>query len=109
MFYTFRQNNSRGVMHRNIDINEFVVIEGDSMSEVRDQAVTVGIYFDGCARGMDCYCCGDRWYMPEDDEDMDAVPSIYGRPIETFKRSPLGANVVIHYRNGSVAYSRYNW
>ena len=21
-----------------------------------------GVYFDGCASGQDCDCCGDRWY-----------------------------------------------
>ena len=21
-----------------------------------------GVYFDGCDQGIDCECCGDRWY-----------------------------------------------
>lgn len=23
-----------------------------------------GVYFNGCRTGMDCKCCGDRWYPP---------------------------------------------
>jgi len=25
-----------------------------------------GVYFDGVEKGLDCDCCGDRWYPAED-------------------------------------------
>lgn len=25
-----------------------------------------GVYFDGCDSGLDCECCGDRWYRADD-------------------------------------------
>ena len=41
------------------------------------------MYFDGCAKNIDCPCCGDRWYQ-QYDGDGDEQPSIYGMPIEEY-------------------------
>jgi hypothetical protein len=41
------------------------------MAESADEADELvqkyaGVYFDGCASGLDCECCGDRWWRAMD-------------------------------------------
>ena len=36
-------------------------IEADALAQEY-----AGVYFDGCESGMDCDCCGDRWYRADD-------------------------------------------
>ena len=31
-------------------------------------AEDIGLYFDGVEQGMDCSCCGDRWYRAWEDD-----------------------------------------
>jgi hypothetical protein len=71
-FYTFIQNNSGG----HFIGPRIVIIRANSMDEALSKAeVETDIYFDGCSKGIDCSCCGDRWseYCQESDE-----PSYYG-------------------------------
>ena len=56
-FYTFNQNNSGGEYHGVKNI----IIEADSAEQANNLSFQHGIYFDGCDRGIDCSCCGDRW------------------------------------------------
>ena len=59
MFYTFDQNNSGGQF---IGPN-YIIIEADSAEEANTIAQeSAGVYFNGCEDGIDCECCGDRWY-----------------------------------------------
>lgn len=106
MFYTFRQNNSRGVFDRDAHVDEFVIVEGDTIEQVTDRAQDIGVYFNGCDRGLDCDCCGDRWYAPyEGDDELDEVPSTYGQPLKKIKsKRTKGCNVIIHYADGKVMY-----
>ena len=50
-----------------------VYIEAESSDEADKIAEANGIYFGGVSEGIDCECCGDRWYRagwPEsEDED----------------------------------------
>ncbi len=79
-FYTFMQNNSGGhfSFDEKLGITHFVIIEGDSEEEAEDKAKCIGIYYDGVDDGLDCPCCGDRWYRPEDGADE---PAIYGTKV----------------------------
>lgn len=82
-FYRFHQNNSGGmhIVDDRVTINVF--IEADNDIEADAKAETVGIYFEGCDTGMDCECCGDRWYRSDDnDSDNADTPTLYGIPIE---------------------------
>lgn len=76
-FYTFVQNNTGGSFKgfRNLIIQAF------SADEANMIATEYGVYFNGCATGEDCLCCGDRWY-PVTELDRDDVPSYCGEPIE---------------------------
>jgi len=60
-FYEFNQNNSGGSFTVNDKVCHRVIIQAHSPSEARQKALDIGIYFDGCALGLDCSCCGDRW------------------------------------------------
>ena len=73
-FYTFKQNNSGGVW----DGPEYVIIEADSADEANMIAMDHGVYFDGVHSAMDCPCCGDRWYVVDDD-DATPAPLIWGK------------------------------
>ena len=73
-FFTFRQNNSGGFF----DGTEYVIIEADSADEANMIAMDHDIYFDGCHKGLDCPCCGDRW-SEVDEYDPSEKPEIYGK------------------------------
>lgn len=62
-FFEYCQNNSGGSFdiddERGIGVK--VWIEATSAEDADRRAEAIGIYFDGCDKGMDCDCCGDRW------------------------------------------------
>jgi hypothetical protein len=64
MWFHFRQNNSGGGFDINDDegIGPQIWVEADDAKEANELALELGIYFDGCADGLDCDCCGDRWH-----------------------------------------------
>jgi hypothetical protein len=70
-FYEFSQNNSGG--HFDVDENvcHRVIIEATNERHSISIAKEIGIYFDGCAIGVDCSCCGDRWYDSPDEIDIE--------------------------------------
>jgi len=72
-FYTFRQNNSFGKWIG----PQIIIIEADNHDEANELAQNHGIYFDGCADGRDCSCCGDRWSMAWEHQGTEQ-PEIYG-------------------------------
>jgi len=80
--HTFRfwQNNSGGgyvdiePVTSNVSIVDHnVYVEANTADEANEIAQANGIYFGGVSEGIDCDCCGDRWYPashPEiEDED----------------------------------------
>jgi hypothetical protein len=60
-WYEYRQNNSGGRFAYSDEVSNFVLIEASSVAEANSKAESIGIYFNGCAEGIDCDCCGDRW------------------------------------------------
>ena len=84
-FYTFMQNNSGGVFHINDYVSHVLVIEAKSYDEAERVAKEyAGIYYDGCDDGVDCPCCGDRWY-PSWDQTGHDVPTVYGEPLSEYR------------------------
>lgn len=65
-WYEFRQNNSGGSFQMDNDLTVHVLIQAASTGEANTKAQDIGIYFDGCSKGYDCDCCGDRWYEADD-------------------------------------------
>lgn len=60
--YEFSQNNSGGFFEVDDFVCHRVIIEAENAEEANKIALNMGIYFDGCSIGVDCNCCGDRWY-----------------------------------------------
>lgn len=63
-FYQFDQNNSYGIFDVDDKVCPIIIIEADTESEAIEKGLDLGIYFDGCNKGIDCPCCGDRWVTP---------------------------------------------
>jgi hypothetical protein len=107
-FYTFNQNNSGGSF-KNSDtegIAEYVIIEALDAANANSTAEKIGIYFNGCENGMDCHCCGDRWYETSESDGY-KVPSIYGEPIEGMEKSFYRNFCFVHFLDGS--FKRYEF
>lgn len=62
MFYEFDQNNSYGRFDVNENVCHRLFIEADTYEDAKDKAEELGCYWNGVDDGIDCPCCGDRWY-----------------------------------------------
>ena len=65
MFYEFTQNNSGGTFVVDDKVCHRLFVEADNEDEAYSIAKSLGCYWDGVAKGIDCPCCGDRWYSPD--------------------------------------------
>ena len=72
-YFKFRQNNSFGVFRG----TPLIFVQADNAADANRIAQDHGVYFNGVADGLDCDCCGDRWYPVHDDDAQDQ-PSSYG-------------------------------
>lgn len=70
-FYEISQNNSGGSFVVNDKLCHRLIIEAASAKEAWKFAKTLGCYANGCAKGKDCSCCGDRWYKPSEYDVLD--------------------------------------
>ena len=62
MYYEFNQNNTGGSFEVNDKLTHRVIVQADSEDEAYSIAESMGVYFNGVDKGLDCECCGDRWY-----------------------------------------------
>lgn len=108
MFWEFSQNNSGGSFDYNEEagITHFVVIEAENLDDVTSRAERIGLYWDGCADGRDCPCCGDRWCKPWRDEGT-AEPTVYGTHPREYDSDGFamrwmkpGREICVHYIDG---------
>ena len=102
-FFTYNQNNSGGGFdYSDNGISHYVIVEADTAAEANARAERIGLYFGGEG---DCPCCGDRWYEAWDDDEGDAVPSIYEEPIQDFdfefKWMGDRPEAFVHFADGS--------
>jgi hypothetical protein len=96
-FYTFNQNNSGGFFEG----PEYLIVEANSATEANSIAQEYcDVYFNGVNDGIDCDCCGDRWY-PVYESDGSDVPSIYGNTDLT------GRDVTVRSATGYICETRY--
>ena len=58
-YFKFRQNNSFGHFVTELRWYLFRQIMPPMLTAIAQQN---GVYFNGVADGVDCDCCGDRWY-----------------------------------------------
>jgi hypothetical protein len=108
-FFEYSQNNSGGGFDydTNDGISVLVIIEAPDAETADFKARRIGIYFDGIDAGVDCDCCGDRWYSAHGGGDP--VPSHYGTPLPEAnvtkwgKWAPEGTpEGYVHYADGRV-------
>lgn len=108
MFYTYVQNNSYGVFDVNDNVKHYVIIEADSAKEADEKAESIGLYFDGVKKDIDCPCCGDRWDKADDPDfgiNGKKKPEIWGRSVlEYFKENGkfLKEEAIVYYKDGKV-------
>jgi hypothetical protein len=106
-FFHFSQNNSGGNFHFEVErgITHHVVIEAPNAQAANVEAIHKGLYFDGCVSGVDCSCCGDRWYRV-DGRDSEAQPMVYGQPVAEldgfFCWMEPGREVAVHHADGRI-------
>lgn len=101
-FFEFTQNNSGGSHYVDDKICHRLLIEANSNDEASDIAEGLGVYYDGCESGMDCECCGDRWYRPWSSDGIQ-FPYSYG----TFTSEE--ANKIAETYNGKVKLADKAW
>lgn len=108
MFYHYSQNNSGGSFDFNKQkgITNHVVIEADNANEADSIAENIGLYFNGCDEGMDCACCGDRWYNAYGEGDD--VPKVYSYILGVRNKKERGIGwmkdgyeCVVHFKDGT--------
>lgn len=115
-WYEFDQNNSGGVFIMDDDVGIKVFIQAESDGVANQKAEDVGIYFDGCEQGIDCDCCGDRWYRVGDhlasftiyfwrseNDDYDNINDYAQAVANDSMWAEVGKPVaVVYFANGSV-------
>lgn len=108
-FYTYSQNNSGGSFVVTDNLANYVIIEAADPKEADYKLTRLGGYFDGCAKGNDCECCGDRWYpqdTPWSDNEGYSEPSYYGMSLEEYSTKErkrikwTNPSIIIHYSDG---------
>ena len=67
-YFLLRQNNSFG-LYKGPAV--YVIIGANTETEAQRLALKNDIYFDGVSKGIDCDCCGDRWYWPMSWDDSE--------------------------------------
>ena len=94
MIYSFRQNNSGG--YYTAPAKHIIVKNAKDSEHATEIAMSAGMYFHGVATGMDCSCCGDRWYNIADEYDSleDALLDITRDDI---LRDSMESDKVPHY------------
>lgn len=107
-FFGFNQNNSGGSFDVDENVCEYVIIEAKSVEQANNRAEEIGIYFDGCSKGLDCSCCGDRWNEAYDEEDGKEEPMIYNTPVKEAKSSCFRDGCIIHYLDGRKEIVKFN-
>lgn len=96
MFITFSQNNSGGYFIQNEDVDEYVIIEGNSLNEIQNRANKI---FENYRKH--CQCCGERWSSDITCDDLDDEPMIYESSVYDFNEPfSESAKAIIYYSNG---------
>jgi len=71
-FFEFSQNNSGGSFVVDDKVCHRLFIEAEDESKATRIAEDLGCYWNGVSNGMDCDCCGDRWYSGSE-VDLDNI------------------------------------
>lgn len=106
-WFKFDQNNSGGSFDFDDKLTHRLFIEADTEEEAEAKAFEMGVYYNGCENGLDCPCCGDRWYGCEELKAKDFEYS-GTKTVEEYAEhlaknySWLKPDVRLFYKNGQV-------
>lgn len=78
-FYQFSQNNSGGSFDSDDKLCHRLIIEANDEDQATSIAESLGCYWNGVDKGLDCECCGDRW-----DNYPDEIKIDKGYPISEY-------------------------
>ncbi len=103
LFYHYSQNNSFGIFEENAEegIGTDVIIEAHSAKDANKRAKKIGLYFNGVKKGIDCPCCGNRWYKVNDGEGT-INPAINNKALNEIESGYSRKEVYIHYLDGRI-------
>lgn len=102
-FYLFEQSNSYGVYQPPA---VYVLIEAVSARNAEYIAADqLGLYFNGVDEGIDCPCCGDRWYSPEEFDNL--VTPIWNKKLQLSRNNDLSCEKNQENEAGTYYYIRY--
>lgn len=98
-FYEYNQNNSGGSFVVDKNLCHRLMIEADEQRLADRIAISLGVYFNGCDKGLDCDCCGDRWYQGSEivfpyqmgsftEEEANSVSKKYNGKVVSTKYKP---------------------
>ncbi len=99
MFFDFRQNPESGTIVHDDSVRHLVIIEAHSAAHANKRGLELGMYFDGLERGLDCECCGDRWYRAQARSGYETDPT----ELHPFPEATKQANIIVHYLDGRIA------
>jgi hypothetical protein len=97
-FYEFKQNNTGGSFDVDEQLCNHLIIEAKDENEAIQKAESMGVYFNGCDEGMDCPCCGDRWYTPSELDSPYQYGSFEKEEAETVAEKYAGTIVPSRYK-----------
>ena len=83
-YFEFSQNNSGGSFDVDDKLCHRLIIQAETEEQAVTKAEEMGVYFDGCQNGIDCNCCGDRWYSPSEVQ-IDKMAKVYKKPMESIE------------------------
>jgi len=82
-FYEFEQNNSGGSFVVNERICHRIIIEAETEQQAIQKAEQLGCYWNGVEEGLDCPCCGDRWYSSPSEININQFKK-EGYPVDVY-------------------------
>jgi len=98
-FYMWDQNNSGGSFVVNENLSHRVVIEAKNKEEAESKASYFGIYYDGVEEGIDCKCCGDRWYKDYYELDCEGMDTYLQNLADEYGWED--PDIIVHYLDGT--------
>lgn len=102
-FYSWDQNNSGGHFYVDENLSHRVVIEANTYKKAEVKAFKLGIYYDGVDEGLDCDCCGDRWYAGHELDDR----YLKGKTLDEYLQGEADEygwedpDIIVHYADGT--------
>lgn len=67
-FFEWSQNSPGGSFDVDNKITHIIIIQSKTYEDAEKKAFELGVYYNGSSEGIDCSCCGDRWYEGQEIE-----------------------------------------